>query len=375
MGFVWTKFGVMAPPMEDHRYVYAMNTAGESRKLSKFKYPNHQELKQKCTSLIGLPTVIRTSQNTANWSASEWFSDISLDDEHTGELARSGSDQITESHADLMLKINQIGQQMENISSRFEQHIEHQTSVSEARDQQLRDETINRYKQEIATLNAQLANATSQLERAEAIEARKKAEAREKRANEQTDEAIQRAQNANKRVETLRLENEQLKDERDSLKEALQGERALLPSREQRNIQELNRKLLESIDKIVGHQHSIQCIGHPRRTLALRAGVLAAQGRRLKLEVVEHVDGNCFIAKLLEHQDNEVVVALGLDNRAGLFAYTFKSTDPIWFEVEEQITGLSEAILKHTEDITDEELIAHHQSVKAELYRRKSEGF
>ena len=59
--------------------------------------------------------MIRTSQNTANWSTGEWFSDITLDDENVQKLAHSGSDQITESHDDLMNKIKQIGQIMTSI--------------------------------------------------------------------------------------------------------------------------------------------------------------------------------------------------------------------------------------------------------------------
>ena len=103
--------------------------------------------------------------------------------------------------------------------------------------------------------------------------------------------------------------------------------------------------------------------------------MLVSENQRVNVKVIEHKDGNCFIAQLMDYQDCKVVVALGLGKKTGLFAYTFQSTDPIWFEVEEQLTGLSEAVLKNRKDITDEELIAHHNKVKAEIYRRSSEGF
>ena len=137
MGFTWTKFGVMAAPIEDQRHVYAVNEAGERRKLSKYKYPNHQALKQKCISLIGYPTVIITSQNTANWSTGEWFSDITLDDENVQKLAHSGSDQITESHDDLMNKIKQIDQTMTSMSDRLERHITEQSRAVKEQGEQV----------------------------------------------------------------------------------------------------------------------------------------------------------------------------------------------------------------------------------------------
>lgn len=356
VGFVWTKFGVMAAPAEDGRYIYAMNTAGEARKLSKYKYPNHQELKRKCISLIGYPTVIRTSQNTANWSANEWFSDISLDDQHSERLPKSGSDQTTESYDDLMQKVNQMGQQLSSINDKWEQ-----------RDSQLKNEIINAKDQEIDALKAQL-----ETERAKQREQR--AEANAKIANQQADEAISIAKNANNRTEQFRDENERLKSEKQALIDAIQNERARLSAREQKNINEDNEKL-KKMPGLVGHEHSIKVVGHPKRTLALRAGVSLSERNRLKVKIIEQTDENCYRAELLEHNNQSVIVALGLDNRNGLYAATFKNIDSKWFDAEERVAGLNESILKNRLDITDEELITHHVNVNAELYRMKSEGF
>ena len=126
---------------------------------------------------------------------------------------------MTESHADLMLKIKQISQQMESMSNRFEQHVEHQTNVTTEKDQQLAEAENAKLRHEVASLRAQL-----ETEREK--KAKEASEAREKRLTKDFDEAIELVKNTNQRNTTLRMENEHLQDK---LKEALQKERASLP--------------------------------------------------------------------------------------------------------------------------------------------------
>ena len=172
MGFTWTKFGIMAPPQEDAFYLYAINTDGSRRKLSKRTYPTAPAIKQKCISLIGHPTVIRTSQNTANWSTSEWFSDISLDDTNTGQLSVTGSDRVIEDFDSLKTKLDAL---------------EEKISASSLRNEELLKAQFN------TTAQAQLEAAN---ERIKALES----QISEMEANERTDKAIYLAQNANKRA-------------------------------------------------------------------------------------------------------------------------------------------------------------------------------
>lgn len=89
MQFIWTSFGIMSPPRVDNRYIYAANEQGDTRKMSKIKYPEFSVVAQKCAFLVGYPTIIRTSQNSSTWAINEWFSDITLDD-HTSDVWLSG---------------------------------------------------------------------------------------------------------------------------------------------------------------------------------------------------------------------------------------------------------------------------------------------
>lgn len=81
MGFAWNNFGILARESEDEKYFYIHNDKGDWRKISKEKYAsNLPNLKAKVQTLMGKPIIFRTSQNTANWSPSEWFSDIDVDE-------------------------------------------------------------------------------------------------------------------------------------------------------------------------------------------------------------------------------------------------------------------------------------------------------
>ena len=85
MKFLWADFGILDKPEEDTFYLYAINTSGEKRKISKRKYKNWPYILKKIELLYNKPCILRTSQNTGDWKSSEWFSDITL---------KEGNDQI-----------------------------------------------------------------------------------------------------------------------------------------------------------------------------------------------------------------------------------------------------------------------------------------
>lgn len=77
MGYVRNDFGTLSNVKKDHSYVLITNTNGDIRKMSLEKYKESAEAVYfKALKLVGKEVGLLTSQNTANWSDSEWFSDI-----------------------------------------------------------------------------------------------------------------------------------------------------------------------------------------------------------------------------------------------------------------------------------------------------------
>ena len=77
MGFVRNDFGTLSNVKKDNSFVWITNTNGESRKMSLSKYQESAEaVYTKALTFVGREVSILTSQNTSDWSTSEWFSDI-----------------------------------------------------------------------------------------------------------------------------------------------------------------------------------------------------------------------------------------------------------------------------------------------------------
>ena len=75
--FVWNDFGRLKKVDSDNSMIYITNSEGEVLKMSKRKYKESAlGVNNKAENLIGQSVQVRTSQNTANWSSTEWFSDI-----------------------------------------------------------------------------------------------------------------------------------------------------------------------------------------------------------------------------------------------------------------------------------------------------------
>jgi hypothetical protein len=77
MGYVRNDFGTLSNVKKDYSFVKITNTNGEVRKMSLKKYKDSaEEVYSKAQNLVGKEVSILTSQNTSDWSSSEWFSDI-----------------------------------------------------------------------------------------------------------------------------------------------------------------------------------------------------------------------------------------------------------------------------------------------------------
>ena len=77
MGYVRSDFGTLSQVEKDNSMVWITNTKGDRRKMSLNKYKDTAEnVYSKAQGLIDQEVSILTSQNTSDWSPSEWFSDI-----------------------------------------------------------------------------------------------------------------------------------------------------------------------------------------------------------------------------------------------------------------------------------------------------------
>lgn len=80
--FIWTSFGILSKVSKSSSMVLIENEQGQVLKMSLSKYQESAiEVYQNAQKLVGKVVTVRTSQNTGNWSTSEWFSDLKL--EHT----------------------------------------------------------------------------------------------------------------------------------------------------------------------------------------------------------------------------------------------------------------------------------------------------
>lgn len=77
--FVWNNFGSLVSASKVGSMVVIRNSGGDTRKMSINKYKDSAlDVLNKAQTLIGQTVMIRTSQNTNDWSAQEWFSEIEI---------------------------------------------------------------------------------------------------------------------------------------------------------------------------------------------------------------------------------------------------------------------------------------------------------
>ena len=77
MSYAYTDFGTLTKIEKNGFFVVITNADGERRKMSVKKYQESAErVFLEAQELIGQEVQIQTSQNTNDWSTSEWFSGI-----------------------------------------------------------------------------------------------------------------------------------------------------------------------------------------------------------------------------------------------------------------------------------------------------------
>ena len=93
MNFVWSEFGVLDHwVVSEYGTLFIFNSQNECRKMSPKYSEKIIEIIEKSEILKGRNVQIRTSQNTGNYSSSEWFSDVSLADTAVNKQEQSMSD-------------------------------------------------------------------------------------------------------------------------------------------------------------------------------------------------------------------------------------------------------------------------------------------
>lgn len=139
MGFLWTEFGILERSFEssDGRYLFIENDQHETRKISLTKYAAAiPRLRDKIAILNKRAIQIRTSQNTGDWSTSEWFSDISLSNTEVADSGGITSDEtIDELNRKLEEAEERIGKERELRIAASNRAEEYQEKYSEVVDE------------------------------------------------------------------------------------------------------------------------------------------------------------------------------------------------------------------------------------------------
>lgn len=77
--YIWREFGILKSVNATDSTLYITSSCGSTLKMSLRKYKQQGLLvKKKAEAMLGSQVVVRTSQNTAQWSTSEWFSELRI---------------------------------------------------------------------------------------------------------------------------------------------------------------------------------------------------------------------------------------------------------------------------------------------------------
>ncbi|MDC5706973.1 hypothetical protein OPW41_19360 [Vibrio europaeus] len=75
--YIWREFGILKSVNATDSTLYITSSCGTTLKMSLRKYKQQGLLvKKKAEAMLGSQVIVRTSQNTAQWSTSEWFSEL-----------------------------------------------------------------------------------------------------------------------------------------------------------------------------------------------------------------------------------------------------------------------------------------------------------
>lgn len=304
MGFAWNNFGILDKSKEDDRYLYIYNQNGDWRKISKAKYskaiPN---LKDKIETLKGKPILFRTSQNTATWSTTEWFSDINIDKVGSQEPLKvvpfsnpefsEGAEPAPTSHEDLLITISEL-----------------QEANSELQEGKKRDsEKIEDLKEKSNSDGAQIAE--------------------------------------------LVIDNAKLISQ-------LRQQAEALPEPTRRKI-DTDALKLEDMN-LLGNEYNVLARGHPVRVLALRVGKILPEGQQnIAIQFVRRLDKNIYHVQLPQFDNVEAIASLGFNDDERLMVKSFRSLDPDYFDKFEKSEGHPEKFDKDRVMTPEERLKIHNR--------------
>lgn len=174
---------------------------------------------------------------------------------------------------------------------------------------------------------------------------------------------------ASAREQDVIAENHELKNElaeKDLLVANIEAKQA-----EHSGFQEIksdsNDAQLKKVD-LIGSTRAIKVRGHPKRTLALRLGiVMPDNARRLNMKIVRHMSKNVYEVDFVDFSKNGLV-ALGVDEKAdAIYASTFYNENENWFEMSLAVLGFKEIEIKDRTDISLDKLAQYHKQISAKL--------
>ena len=174
---------------------------------------------------------------------------------------------------------------------------------------------------------------------------------------------------ASAREQDVIAENHELKNElaeKDLLVAKIEANQA-----EHSGFQEIksdsNEAQLKKVD-LIGSTRAIKVRGHPKRTLALRLGiVMPDNARRLNMKIVRHMSKNIYEVDFVDFSKNGLV-ALGVDEKAdAIYASTFYNKNENWFEISSAVLGFKEIEVKDRTDISLDKLAQYYTQISARL--------
>jgi hypothetical protein len=316
MGFIWNNFGKLKETSEDEKYLYITNYSGQSRKISKFKYSSSiPVLRQKINMLIDKECIVRTSQNTSNWSTDIWFSEIS---------------------------INGLAQQIVNPNHQHEDDLEsveelkRKLQITEMENRELKQENF-----EQSQINNQQTAVIKQKEEKYQDLRMKHNEVQGKYADLEVQYAKLKSQF-----------DEEFRNLSDSKKNEVTDESIIVSN----NIE-------------IGAEYGVITAdnSHARRTMALRLGVvLDSFKKRVSMKIIAHLNRNNYHVQLVDYK-LDCAVSLGFNEGKGFFCKSFQYKDPIYFDVFEKVIGKPDALYKDRLDLSLEEFADIYKKVEPHL--------
>ena len=324
MGYSWNNFGVLAKESEDNQYIYIHNPDGQTRQISKLKYASSIPiLRIKIQKLLGKPINFRTSQNSADWTTSKWFSDINIDE--TGLLNPTAVIPFSE---------NQYSS-----------------------DKEPNPGSVSDLEAKMRSLEAKLSNALAETDSIKEENERIKT-AFEKKSFQQSEKIEQLRSDKTEyqdKLSEVEIEHSRLIAQTSELEETLSAKDRKKIASDAHSLGNMN---------LIGAEHSVKAIGHPIRELALRIGEIMPRHKKLiRLRFINHVASNRYRVSLSEFSNVEADALIRLDTYKNMFVASFLNTDVNWFEKFEQKIGEKDEAYKNRTDLSLEELVSIYQKI------------